>query len=600
MSDVFLNGNFIGTVDKPTYFVERLRERRRKGEVAPTTNFAYSQDSNQVYIECERGRLLRPLIVVKNGKPLLDSQHLKKISKGEMSWDDLINEGIIEYIDASEEENLLIAYDEAELTSDHTHLEITPFAMFGLAGSLVPFSNHSPGARISQGAKNQKQAIGIYTANFHSRLDMDVNILNYPQKPLVKTLTNDVIDFEKHPIGQNVVVAVMSYQGYNIEDAIVINRGSVDRGFGRSTYFRTANAEELKYPSGPSDEISIPDKDVVGYRSEKDYRLLEEDGIITPQVNVKEGDVVIGRTSPPRFLSNFDEYNLSEAARRESSIAMNHGEEGIIDFVELTENTEGHRMIKIKIRSPMIPELGDKFTSRHSQKGIVGLIVPPQDMPFTESGITPDILFSPHSIPSRMTISHLLEMLGGKVGALGGEYIDGTSFVGENEEALRNKLFSLGFREDGVETMYNPVTGERYKSQIFIGNMYYLRLKHLVANKIQARARGPIQLLTRQPTEGRAKEGGLRLGEMEKDTFVAHGASLALKERFDSDKSSFPVCETCGSIAYFDKYRQKLICPECGENASFAYVDMAYAFKLFDDELRSMFFDVTFNLKDSF
>ncbi|NIA04028.1 MAG: DNA-directed RNA polymerase subunit B [Nitrospiraceae bacterium] len=600
MSDVFLNGRFVGNVSNPVDFVNKLREQRRSNKINYDINFYYDEDSDDVYVESQRGRVIRPLIVVKDGKPLLTSDHLKKLMKGELNWNDLVKKGIVEYLDALEEESAYVAYDEDHLTQEHTHLEIAPFDMLGLVVSIVPFSNHSPGARVSQGAKNQKQALGIYSANFHSRLDMDVNVLNYPQRPIVKTVTNDIIDFDKHPMGQNIVVAVMSYKGYNMEDAIVINRGSVDRGFGRSTYFRTAQAEELKYPSGPSDEITLPDKDVVGYRSEKDYRYLEEDGVITPQVKVKEGNVVIGRTSPPRFLSNFDEYNLSEAARRESSIALNHGEEGIVDFVEITENQEGHKLVRVKIRTPMTPELGDKFISRHGQKGVIGLILPEEDVPFTESGIRPDLLFSPHSLPSRMTMAHMLEMLGGKVGALAGEFTDGTPFTGETEESLRSKLLALGFREDGTEVMYNPVNGKRYNTRIYIGNIYYLKLKHLVANKIQARARGPIQLLTRQPTEGRAKEGGLRLGEMEKDTFVAHGAALALRERFDSDKVTLPICDKCGSIGYYDKYKQKLICPICGENTTFSYVDMAYAFKLFSDELKAMYMDMNFSLKDVF
>ena len=221
-----------------------------------------------------------------------------------------------------------------------------------------------------------------------------------------------------------------------------------------------------------------------------------------------------------------EEYSLASSTRRESSVNLKHGEEGIVDFVSITENEEGNKLIQVRIRDERVPEIGDKFTSRHGQKGVVGLIVPQSDMPFSASGIMPDLIFSPHGIPSRMTIAHLIEMIAGKVGSLAGRYINGTTFDAEPEERLRKELLSLGFRESGIETLYNGITGEKYDATIFIGNMYYLKLKHMVANKIHSRARGPIQLLTRQPTEGRAKEGGLRLGEMEKDTFVAHGASL--------------------------------------------------------------------------
>jgi len=380
----------------------------------------------------------------------------------------------------------------------------------------------------------------------------------------------------------------MSYKGYNMEDAIIINKGSIDRGFGRSTYYRPAIAEELRYSGGLMDEISIPDKDVKGYKSEKDYRLLEDDGIVYQEAKVREEDVIIGKTSPPRFLSSLDEYSLASNIRRESSISLKHGEEGVIDFVLLTENEEGNKLVQVRIRNQMIPEIGDKFTSRYSQKGIIGLIVPETDMPFSSSGVLPDLIFSPHSVPSRMTIGHLLELIGGKVGALSGRYINGTTFDAEPEEVLRKELLDLGFNDAGLETMYNGLTGEMMQMRIFVGNMYYLKLKHLVANKIQSRARGPIQLLTRQPTEGRAKEGGLRLGEMEKDTLVAHGASLLLKERFDSDKTVVPVCEGCGIIAIYDAIKEKKYCPICGDNVDVSDIEISYAFKLILDEFKSL------------
>jgi DNA-directed RNA polymerase beta subunit len=417
---------------------------------------------------------------------------------------------------------------------------------------------------------------------------MDVNLLHYPQVPIVKSIMHDLSDYDKHPAGQNIVVAVMSYKGYNMEDAIILNKSSIERGFGRSTYYRPSIAEELRYSGGLIDQISIPDKDVKGYKSENDYRFLEDDGIIYPEAKIEEGDVVIGKTSPPRFLSSLEEYNLTAGTRRESSVGIKHGERGVVDFVLLTENEEGNRLVQVRLRDGRVPEIGDKFTSRHGQKGIVGLIVPAADLPFSESGIVPDLIFSPHGIPSRMTISHLIEILAGKVGALSGRYINGTTFDAEPEEKLRQELKSLGFRENGVETFYNGVTGEQMEAKIFVGNMYYLKLKHLVANKIHSRARGPIQLLTRQPTEGRAKEGGLRLGEMEKDTFVAHGASLLLKERFDSDKTIVPVCESCGIIAIRDDYKNKSYCPICGENVEINDVEISYAFKLILDEFKSL------------
>ncbi len=600
MSEVFLNGKFIGTIEDSKKFIDNFLEERRKGKIHYSVNASYYQSLNQIYLEASRGRAIRPLIVIKDGKSLLTDRHLEQIEKGELTFSDLINQGIIEYLDAMEEENALVAFYENELTADHTHMEILPLAIVGLCTSLVPFGNFNQSTRLNAGSKNQKQALGFYTANYLVRMDMDVNLLHEPQIPIVNTIMHKSSDYERHPSGQNVVLAILSYDGYNMEDAIILNKASIDRGFARSTYYRPVISEELRYSGGLIDEISIPDKDVKGYKSERDYRLLETDGIIFPEGVVAEGDVVIGKTSPPRFLSSLDEYNLTTSSRRESSMTIKHGEKGVVDFVLLTENEEGNKLVQVRLRDQRIPEIGDKFTSRHGQKGVVGLILPAEDMPYSASGIVPDIIFNPHGIPSRMTISHLIELIGGKVGALGGRYIDGTPFESENHEDLRKELASLGFREDGTETFYNGRTGEMLKAQIFVGDTYYLKLKHMVANKIHARARGPIQLLTRQPTEGRAKEGGLRLGEMEKDTFVAHGASMLLKERFDSDRTIVPVCEECGLIAIHDEYKSRSYCPVCGDNVTVSNIELSYAFKLMMDELKSLGVYPKLILKDKY
>ncbi|MBN2142250.1 DNA-directed RNA polymerase subunit B [Candidatus Woesearchaeota archaeon] len=588
MTEVFLNNKYVGKVTNGREFVDSLRNQRRSNKLPLSLNLYYNEDTNQAFIETCSGRVIRPLIIVKNGKALLTETHIEKLNKGELKWTDLVEQGLVEYLDTTEEESALVALRESELTPDHTHLEISPIDIFGLTSSLVPFGNYNQGVRLTQGSKNQKQAVGFYAANYFSRMDMDVNLLCYPQKPIVTTITNELTKMDAHPTGQNVVVAVMSYQGYNMQDAIVINKGSIERGFGRSTYFRPVISEELRYSGGLTDEIGIPDKDVKGYRTEHDYRFLEDDGMIYPEAVVAEGDVIIGKTSPPRFLSSLEEYNLAQTSRRESSMALKHGENGIVDQVLLTESEEGNKLVQVRLREQRVPEIGDKFTSRHGQKGVISLVVPEADIPFTSSGIKPDILFSPHGIPSRMTVSHLLELISGKVGALSGRYIDGTTFEGEKEEDLRAELLANGFRENGTETLYNGITGAMYTAKIYIGNMYYIKLKHMVANKIHSRARGPIQLLTRQPTEGRAKEGGLRLGEMEKDTFVAHGASLLLKERFDSDKTEVPICEGCGLVAIHDARKNSYFCPTCGDNVEISNIEMSYAFKLLLDEFKSL------------
>ncbi|MDD9954082.1 MAG: DNA-directed RNA polymerase subunit B [Candidatus Woesearchaeota archaeon] len=589
MADVFIDHKFIGTVAQPTEFVQNLIADRRAGKVQSSVNVQYDADTDNVYVEIAKGRSVRPLIVVKNGKPLLTPQHVDQLKSGETQWFELLKQGVIEFIDAAEEEMALVAIEEQDLTPEHTHLEISSIDILGIITALVPFGDYNQGARLLQGAKNQKQAMGFYAANYFVRMDMDTSILHYPQRPIVTTLLYDVLEYDKHPSGMNVTIAVMSYKGYNMEDAIVVNKGSIQRGFARSTYFRPTKAEELRYSGGLMDEISIPDKETRGYRSEEDYRFLEEDGIIGVESKVAEGDVVIGKTSPPRFLSGVDEYNLVTNYRRESSVSLKHGEKGTVDFIMLTENDEGNKLVQVRLRDDRTPEIGDKFISRHGQKGVIATIVPAADMPFSANGITPDILFSPHGIPSRMTVGHLIELVGGKVGALSARRIDGTMFNNENERDIREELATYGFQEDGTEVMYNGETGEELQVKIYLGNMYYLRLKHMVANKLQSRARGPIQLLTRQPTEGKAKEGGLRLGEMEKDTFVAHGASLLLKERFDSDKAIVPVCERSGLVGFYDgRKNNRAMSSIHGDESEMHNVEISYAFKLFLDELISL------------
>ena len=589
MTDVFMDNKFVGTVKYPAEFVDQIISDRRLGRIQIDTNVLYVELEDKIIIETSRGRSIRPLVVVKDGKSTLTEKHLQQLEKGEISWSDLLKQGVIEYLDSTEEESSLIAFTDAEITPDHTHLEISPIATVGLTTSLVPFGNFNQGVRLNQGAKNQKQAIGFYASNFLVRMDMDVNLLHYPQNPIVKSIMHDVSEYGKHPAGQNVILAVMSYKGYNMEDSIVINKGSIERGLGRSTYFRPIVAEELRYSGGLMDEITIPDKEVRGYRSEHDYRFLEGDGIIFSEAKVNEGDVIIGKVSPPRFLSSMEEYSLAGDTRRESSLALKHGEKGVVDFVSITESEEGNKLIQVRLREQRIPEIGDKFTSRHGQKGVISIVVPEQDIPFTSSGLKPDIVFSPHGIPTRMTVAHMLELLAGKVGALSGRFIDATMFESEKEDDIRKELLTFGFKEDGTETMYNGITGEQYNVQIFIGNMYYLKLRHMVANKIHSRARGPIQLLTRQPTEGRAKEGGLRLGEMEKDTFVAHGASLTLKERFDPDKVVVPICERSGLVGYYDaKRNNRAISPIYDEESEMSDIEISYAFKLLLDEFKSL------------
>jgi len=588
MTDVYINEKFIGTIDNHKDLIRFIRSERRTGKLPTELNFYYDEDFDEIHIDVTRGRAKRPLIVVEQGKSTLTPKHIEQLKKNEIKWSDLIKEGVIEYLDSGEEETAYIATEESELTREHTHIEIAPIVIVGLVTSLVPYANFGGSSRLIRGSKIQKQSLGLYAANYLLRMDTDVSILQYPQVPITKTFMHDVFNYEKHPAGQNIIIAVMSFEGYNMEDAIIINKGSIDRGFARSTFFKPYSTEELRYQGGLVDEICIPDKEVKGYKSEKDYRLLEDDGIVFTGAKIKQDDVIIGKVSPPRFLGSLEEFSIAANIKRESSIEMDHGESGVVDMTLITENEEGNRSIQIRMRESRIPEVGDKFASRHGQKGILSYIINSEDMPFSASGIVPDILFSPHGIPSRMTMSHLLEVVSGKVGALKGEYIDGTIFDSMPEKTLRKFLKEFGFRENGTETLYNGINGKEFEAKIYIGNMYYLKLKHMVSNKLHSRATGKIQLLTRQPIEGRALGGGLRLGEMEKDCFVAHGASLLLKERFDSDKTRLYVCENCGTFAVYDSFKNREYCTKCGSKTKISAIELSYAFKLLIDELKSM------------
>jgi DNA-directed RNA polymerase subunit B len=588
MVDAYLNEKFVGTIENKDEFIKDFRKNRRDGKIPSEINIRFDDEFNEVYIDSTKGRLRRPLILVENGKSKFTPDKINDLKDGVIKWNDLVEQGIIEYLDAGEEENSFISLYEDDVTSEHTHLEISPITMLGVVTSLVPYSNYGGSSRLIRGSKIQKQALGLYTTNFLLRMDTDASVLHYPQKPLVKSFMHDVFNYDENPSGQNLTIAVMSYEGYNMQDAIILNKGSIQRGVGRSTFFRPSSLEEVRYSGGMMDEVSIPDKEVKGYKSEKDYRYLEDDGIVYPEASLESEEVIIGRTSPPRFLSGMDEFNVAATTRRESSIAIGEGARGTVDSIFLTESGEGNRLIRVRMREQRIPEIGDKFASRHGQKGVIGLLVSHEDMPFSQNGITPDIIFSPHSVPSRMTVSHLLEIMSGKYGALKGSQVDATAFDTPNEKEVRNELLQMGFREDGTEVFYNGLTGERFKAKIYSGNIYYLKLKHMVASKLHARASGRIQLLTRQPVEGRAMGGGLRLGEMEKDCLVAHGASLLLKERFDSDKAIVHVCEECGLIGSWNAYKNKPNCPRCGENVKVSTVEMSYAFKLLLEEMKSM------------
>ena len=599
-SDVFLNGRLVGIHNAPQVLVKTLRQKRRAGEIDSQTNVAYYEDTHEVQVNCDAGRVRRPVIVTEKDKSRLTDEHLRMVIDGEWGFPDLLRNGIVEFIDAEEEENALIAMYPPEMVDNTTHLEIVPSTILGISAALIPFPERNQSPRNVYMAGMAKQSVGVPASNFRFRADTRSHFFHYPQIPMVKTRAMDSIGYEERPAGQNFVVAILSFEGYNIEDALIMNKASIERGLGRSTFARVYESEERKYPGGQEDRFEIPDRSVRGYRASESYRNLGEDGIIETEVEVLGGDVLIGRTSPPRFLEEYSEFEIASPNRRETSVAVRHGEAGVVDSVILTETIDGNRLVKVKVRDLRIPELGDKYASRHGQKGVIGYIVPQQDLPFTEDGIVPDLLVNPHAIPSRMTIGQILEMIAGKAGCMAGKQQDATPFCGVTEEELFETLRKHGLKHNARETMYSGITGERLKVDIFIGVIFYQKLHHMVADKIHARARGPVQILTRQPTEGRAREGGLRFGEMERDVLIGHGAAILLKGRLldESDKSNMLVCEDCGLIGVYDRNKDQYYCPICGTNAKISTVVVSYAFKLLIQEMMSLGLATRLRLKE--
>jgi len=600
---IFINGSLVGHHPKPTELVYELRNRRRRNEIPSETNVAHVQalgGREEIYINCDVGRVRRPLIIVENGVSKLQPEHLDKIRSGEWSWNDLIKNGIIEYIDTEEEENVYVALDLDNLSPKHTHSELSTYTMLGICASIIPYPEHNQSPRNSYEAAMAKQALGVYSTNYIYRVDSRSHVLHYPQTPIVRTKPMEILGYDRRPSGQNCLVAVMSFEGYNMEDALIFNKASIERGLGRSTFYRKYEAECRQYLGGLKDKFVAPESGMRGYRGEQYYRLLEPDGVVGLEADTVGGDVLIGRISPPRFLEEYKEFEVKGPSMRDTSVDVRQSEKGVVDAVFITESREGSKLVKVRMRDQRIPELGDKFASRHGQKGVIGMIVPQEDLPFTESGIVPDIIINPHAMPSRMTIGQFLESMGGKMAAIRGKPADGTPFINEKSSEIKQTLVNHGFSHTGREVFYNGVTGEKFAADIFIGVVYYQKLHHMVSDKVHARARGQVQMLTRQPTEGRARGGGLRFGEMERDCLIGHGAAMLLRDRLldESDRYLLYICENCGHISYYDIKKRSYVCRTCDESAQISPVVVSYAFKLLLQELMSLCVTPRLKLKE--
>ncbi len=594
---VFVDGQLVGYVEDGGHLANTLRTMRRSGKIHPHVGvYLYSSlndnATKRLYISCNSGRVLRPLIIVRDGRSLITEEIIEKIQKKFLSWTDLLHTGILELVDANEEENCYVNIGTDVIDLSHTHLEVFPSSILGVGASIIPYPEHNQSPRNTYESAMAKQSLGFSTPLMNASTYVRQHLMLYPQTPMVSTKAINLLGLDDRPTGQNAIVAVLPYEGYNIEDAVVFNKSAVDRGFGRTFFYRVYEAEAKQYPGGMKDNFELPssDENIRGYRGEKAYRLLEQDGAIMHEAVVVGGDILIGRTSPPRFMEEYREFEVKGPYRRDTSIGVRPSENGVVDTVIMTQSVEGGKMFKIRVRDMRIPEIGDKFASRHGQKGVVGMLVSQEDLPYSENGIVPDVMINPHAFPSRMTVGQFLESLGGKAAALRGRIVDGSAFLGEKLDQLKDVLQDYGFKFTGKEVMYDGRNGRKFPADVYVGVVYYQKLHHMVADKIHSRARGQVQMLTKQPTEGRARGGGLRFGEMERDCLIAYGASMMLKDRLleESDKAEINVCERCGLLAYYDIKQRRYICRVCGDKAKISSVIIAYAFKLLLQEMMSL------------
>ena len=577
-SKVFINGNWIGIHSDPEMIVDSTRSLRRSGlGIDVEVSVVYDIMNKEVIIDTSAGRTMRPLFIVKDGKMNIRQKHIKQINdpNTEYGWHQLMTEGLIEFVDVAEEETTMVAMEPKDLLSDktsntYTHCEIHPAMILGICASIIPFPDHNQSPRNTYQSAMGKQALGVYASNFQARMDTLAHVLFYAQSPLVGTRSMEFMHFRHLPAGINAVVGIMVYGGYNQEDSVLFNQGAIDRGFFRSMFYRsyrdTELADHLTEPECFGNPKAEGDNSQVMKLRQGSYDKLDTDGLVSPGNRVSGNDVLIGKIQT-MAASMRDAASGVRKQQKDASTCMRPSEQGIVDRVMLTTNEEGHKFVKVRVRNIRIPQVGDKFASRHGQKGTIGFAYRHEDMPFTQDGIVPDIIVNPHAIPSRMTIGHLVECLMSKVGSLQGEEGDATPFTDVTVEDVSKALHEFGYQKRGNEAMYNGHTGKRLQARIFLGPTYYQRLKHMVDDKIHSRARGPVAKITRQPLEGRARAGGLRFGEMERDCLVAHGTANFLRDRlfWNSDAFRVHLCDNCGMFAHANLENQTFECkhPDC-------------------------------------
>jgi DNA-directed RNA polymerase II subunit RPB2 len=595
---VFVNGAWVGITNNPEELYIMLKDKKYKGIINIYTSVVFDYKLKEIRVCNDSGRLTRPLLRVKNKNILINNTIISKLNKGEYNWDNLltaskIDEAVLEYIDPEEQSWSMIATVPKDLIepnnklNKYTHCEIHPSTMFGVLASCIPFPEHNQSPRNTYQCAQGKQAMGVYATNYENRMDKTAYVLNYPMKPLVETRIMNLIHLNKIPSGTQVIVAIMTHTGYNQEDSLLINKGSIDRGMALVTVYHTEKDEDKQKINGDEEIRCKPDATKTKGMKMGNYNKVNSKGVIPENTLVENRDVIIAKVTP--IKENRNDHTKIIKYEDQSKIYKTV-EETYIDKNYIDRNGEGYNFAKVRLRTVRKPVIGDKFSSRHGQKGTVGNIIPECDMPYTENGIKPDIIINPHAIPSRMTIGQLKETVLGKVLVELGLFGDGTAFGDFDVKEICDLLLKAGYEAHGNELLYNGLTGEQVECSVFMGPVFYQRLKHMVNDKAHSRSIGPMVNLTRQPAEGRSRDGGLRFGEMERDCMVSHGAARFTRGRmYDaSDKYSVYVCKKCGLIASYNDKMHIHLCHTCGNRSDFAYVEIPYACKLLFQELNTM------------
>ena len=522
---VYINGKYCGNTTKIQNLLHTVRKLRRTGQCSKDISVSCDTRKN-IHISTTSGRLCRPLLIVKNKKCLYKEKHKS------LPWSELLTRGIIEYVDCEEENTMLVAFKPEDVhKEDYTHCEISCSMIYGLSAATIPFSDHNPAPRNVYQSAMGKQAQGVPMLNYQTRFDTTQNILQYGQRPLVSTKLADLYGIHECPAGQNCVVAIMCWEGFGQEDSIVLNQSAIDRGLGRADRYKTIS--EAVSSNKDKAVFTIPSRK----RKFGKYNKLDKDGLVQPGEILDAKDCIIGKQT--------EIMGAVQKTFEDSSVMTDYA--GKVDDVTMYQQRNGERAVKMKIRTQRIPIVGDKFSSRHGQKGTIGMTYTQENLPWTIDGIVPDIIVNPHALPSRMTIAHLFETLAGKTAALSGKFVDASPFTGLMIEDIAKELKTYGFQSHGNETLYSGYTGEPLQAKVFMGPIYYQRLKHMVDDKIHARGRGRMNALTGQPNEGRKNGGGLRVGEMEKDSFNSHGVPYVINERMmvSSDAKKIFICKYC-------------------------------------------------------